>query len=270
MGLGLRLFFLSLSIIVVSAKAADCSGEWEVFSSKPYTQIALPDTNVNYWRYRFELPKTGSVVLKVTGRYPHSRYMNYNVYDQSTIDSAASLADAKIKADSENQNPFVAGTPRNVENRNYTLWVGPKEVLKSSEETQNVMHYPPAKVRLIRRNQAIELWYRIYLPDQNANDKGNVELPKIEALDGKTRQPIACPAKKSQVPPLWNAAKQIPPKGKNGELLFIASDGHGLYANGDNKYLTARFDFDAGPVAVIRFKAPGFPDTASGEGVFED
>src|SRR5688572_20110523 len=120
----MKLFILSLVILgFTPAFADDCSGNWERFSSEPYKGTFFPDTNTTYWRFRFEVPTERKTILKVTGQYPYSRYLNFTIYDQKTLNGFGALPDRAIQPDQGHENPFLEGVDRDTPNRNYTVYL---------------------------------------------------------------------------------------------------------------------------------------------------
>src|SRR5206468_1128001 len=59
---------------------------------------------------------------RIQGRFPHARYISYNVYDpaQRPLDA---LADSELRPDPGSSNPFLPGADRTVANRSYTAFV---------------------------------------------------------------------------------------------------------------------------------------------------
>lgn len=219
-----------------STTGGDCTAGWEQFSHKPYEQIALPDTNVRYWRYRY---KQGDrpVFLRVTGERAKARYMNFNLYDAQTQDSGASLPDVSIK-------PMAS---EGADARRYHVWVG-------TGAQQNALEIPAESSGIF------ELWYRIYVPE-GGDDKGGVPLPTIQAFaDQAGATPTACPEAAKVEPNILNALDAFPPENPLGTFWMYRVRATGLYANLDNVYLGSRARLVGGNVVIMRFKAPKTPD----------
>src|SRR3954452_22730549 len=82
--------------------------------------VAYPDEAAIYWSGRYQaVPGTR---IRITGRYPHARYMSFNVYDnaQRPLDA---LADVELVPDPGSSNPFVAHSTRNNPTRSYTAFI---------------------------------------------------------------------------------------------------------------------------------------------------
>src|SRR3954454_8292976 len=117
---------VSLMALCVFAPAAFAQGVDETCSlvltkTDPATvNVAYPDEAAIYWSGRYQaVPGTR---IRVTGRYPHARYMSFNVYDnaQRPLDA---LADVELAPDAGSVNPFAAGASRTVSRRDYTAFV---------------------------------------------------------------------------------------------------------------------------------------------------
>src|SRR4051794_34256004 len=88
--------------------------------------VAYPDDSAQYYSGAYQLaPGTH---IRIHGRFPHARYMSFNVYDaaQRPLDG---VADVNITPAPGSSNPFRFGAIRDVEtNRDYTVFIdtGPK------------------------------------------------------------------------------------------------------------------------------------------------
>src|SRR3954451_4605949 len=117
----------SLMALCVLAPAASAQGVDETCSlvltkTDPATvNVAYPDEAAIYWTARYQaVPGTR---IRITGRYPHARYMSFNVYDnaQRPLDA---LADVELAPDAGSANPFVAGASRGgAARRDYTAFI---------------------------------------------------------------------------------------------------------------------------------------------------
>lgn len=238
-----------------------CTSRWEVFSAKPYEQIALPDTSVRYWRFRYKIAGDQRYALRIKGRMPFARYMNFNIYDQKTQDSGGSLADRDIKMENGTPNPFQPGANLNSEERDYTVWLLPKG--QTTHGALNVIFAPQLKSEA--NEQALELWYRVYVPNPGTGDDGQDNLPELAAFDAVDGSPIPCPIKEASDPQVTNALSSVPPANPAGKTYMFRTRASGLYANLDNKYLATFMPVSPGDaVVLLRFKPPTFPNTEAG------
>ncbi len=235
-----------------------CSGAWSIFSWVPYQQSLFPDTNGRYFRYRYQLdPEQPALAFRIQGKYPHARYMNFNTYNQRTMDPTASMADIHIVPDLGSANPFLPGASRTARPRQYTVWAWPQGVTPP-HSLGNVLPLPRMSVKELPPLQ--EIWYRIYVPDQGSGDMGGESLPVIEAFDAATLQPAECPKLFGQIPEAWKALAEHPPLPlPSASLAFVRPRPHALYSNEDNLYLSS-YVFP-GQAAVVHFRPPTSPQT---------
>jgi|SRR5664279_1264689 len=87
---------------------ADASPPQDCFWSSVFDEengnLFFPDTAVNYYLGRVSLPPGGELLLR--GRFPHARYISFNLYDGAGRPTDA-LADSDIRPDRSSTNPFV-------------------------------------------------------------------------------------------------------------------------------------------------------------------
>ncbi|MBV9212579.1 MAG: hypothetical protein JOZ25_02925 [Actinobacteria bacterium] len=132
----------------------------------------LLDTNAVYWLVSYQaVPGTR---LRVTGEFPHSRYISYNLYDAAARPIDA-LSDIQIKPDHGSANPFLPGARRTVAHRRYTLFL---------EFTNRPKHPAPNTLyagtdSAGHPNLTGSFWYRVYVPDRGRNIEGGVPLPTV-------------------------------------------------------------------------------------------
>src|SRR3954462_13485018 len=82
--------------------------------------VAYPDEAAIYWSGRYQaVPGTR---IRITGKYPHGRYMSFNVYDNASRPLDA-LGDVEISPHAGSPNPFVAGASRGASKRDYTAFI---------------------------------------------------------------------------------------------------------------------------------------------------
>ncbi|NBX75821.1 MAG: hypothetical protein EBQ92_04650 [Proteobacteria bacterium] len=210
-----------------------CRSPWTEFSNEPGRFGAFPETHVSYFRFSFQVPSDKKVNLRIRGQIPKGRYATFNLYDQETRSSLGSIPDSLFPMDTPQlQNQASPGAP-------FTLWITPDKAL----------------------NHSYELWYRIYLPQEDI--QGGVNLPVIEAFDSESHLPTPCPLALESLPAPEGSLlgfSNLPPKPtEDGEIFFYASRGLGFYNNADNQYLVARLNFSQKKsFALFRFKSPSF------------
>lgn len=254
-----NLFLILTLLIPPKAFAQNCTEDWEIFSSKPYLEKAFPDTNVTYWRYRFEL-SSSTTGIRIHGKFPYSRYMNFNVYDQKTLDTVGSLPDRDILPDPGSLNPFIDGVERDTASRSYTVQIVPSH--SEPQTSLNTLFLP--------ENKFVEIWYRVYAPDQEKDENGGVALPTLESFDVDTGEPTACPKRKALSSTIFLAIGALPPGVNENRIEFYRPTPSGMYANKDNQYLAGFLENSQDWVSIVRFRVPTYSQTDSGGGTFND
>ena len=252
--------------------------------------VAYPDDSAQYYSGAYQLaPGTR---IRIHGRFPHARYMSFNVYDaaQRPLDG---LADINIAPDPGSSDPFRFGAFRNDEQqRDYTVFIdtGPKPAQRAPNTLYTGTGQNGAP------NTSGTFIYRIYIPDNGRDATGGVGLPTVtvEPADGSggeatspcanTDKPTVTglndavaqqalpdrPATSPSGPPKWrkfvNVASSVAigttgsPTVGPADLDQLGGSG-GFLSNLDNAYVSAFIDRSAGQVVVTRFRAPTFPDT---------
>ncbi|CAG4925105.1 hypothetical protein [Paraburkholderia gardini] len=136
----------------------------------------FPDTATTYIPTAFKLPPGAKLVIK--GKYPHMRHWNFNTYNPQGLPQDA-LSDIDINPDPGSSNPFRPGVPRDVETRNYTVYVvsGPAP----STRAPNTL-YTNADA-----GEEVFLWMRNFVPDHSIDYVGGVGVPQVQLqmADGK-------------------------------------------------------------------------------------
>ncbi len=216
----------------------------------------LPDSNVNYFLYSFSRTRGAKIGIRIKGRYGYARYMSYNVYDNNTINSVASMVDTKIVPDAGSQNPFLPTADFYAADRNYAVNIYPNTV--DSAMYSNALLYDDDI-------ENIGIILRYYLPVNNKY--AAVDLPEIEAFDIATGRRLPAP-----LPTNTNFQQQFQQKYQKISILlhlaglleapkdifFYKFSGVLLYPNLDNNYLFAPVTFNKNQVMMLRFKAPTF------------
>ncbi len=176
----IRLLFLSLlcGLMATAAPAVaqaqlDKTCELTFARLEPNTSnTLLLDTNAVYWLVSYQaVPGTR---LRVTGDFPHSRYISYNLYDAGAKPVDA-LSDIQIKPDRGSSNPFLAGARRNGKHRRYTAFV--EFAKRPKHPARNTLYGGTDSAG--HPNLAGSFWYRVYVPDRGRNIEGGVPLPRI-------------------------------------------------------------------------------------------
>lgn len=229
---------------------------WEKFPGQDLSTLALPDYNSNYFAYSFErtTDETRNIGLRITGEFPYARYMSFNVYDGDEGTSYGALTDFRISPLPNNVNPFVAGSKALAKNRSYSITVLPESGFVGGKENVITFNKKIKVLTVILRN---------YVPLGDAY--GGVALPKIEAFDPRTGQPVKLPPRynlKGSKSPEIMALRLAPVFGTatdDDTLRFYQVEGSGQFNNADNCYLICAVEQALGQVVLIRIKPPSFP-----------
>jgi hypothetical protein len=146
--------------------------------------IAFPDDSAQYWVGGYQaIPGTR---LRITGRFPHARYMSFNVYDLA-LRPLDAIADVEINPAPGATNPFAAGADRTAAKRDYTVFVdfGPKP----AKPAPNTIYTGTGQNGV--PNYTGTLIYRIYIPDRLTNEFGDTAIPTVELEPTSSTGPLA-------------------------------------------------------------------------------
>ena len=232
---------------------------WEEFPGKDIKTLALPDFYSNYFDYSFDRTtgKARYVGLRITGQFPYTRYMSFNVYDAEEGATYGALTDFKISPLPGNVNPFVAGSDAEAKNRMYTINVLPEGY--STDGLENVLPFDGQAIKVLT------VMLRYYVT-QKGGLTGNVPLPTIEAFDARTGRGVALPT----AYPLRGSMPKVVLRGRlapifrtalDDTLRFYKGSGSGQFGNADNMYLITAIKRGEGEVLLIRIMPPSYPST---------
>jgi len=259
-----RLAVLALCFVHSVTQAANCNGLWQKFDSNPYVANLFIDTSNTYWKLKFQVPAKGTTAFKVTGKFPFSRYLNFTVYDQQSMDATSAISDYGVQPDDGSFNPFWEGADLQLSDRNYTLYLVPSGTKSKFPFESNVLEYPKPTAG----TQYVEIWYRVYFPNRGSDANGNVPLPNLEAFDVKTLSATTCPSAGSVPPPTSLSMANLPPNPYAHTIYFYRAPGEAIYSDLDNHYLVSRLTHRKSDVYVFRFRAPSHSETYAGTGNF--
>ncbi|MDP9142398.1 MAG: hypothetical protein M3O62_16620 [Pseudomonadota bacterium] len=178
---------------VGSPTARDCF--WSITEEANYLNVFYLEKYANYWISALIIPPGGHI--RVTGEFPHSRYMSFNIYSP-TFKPLGVLADVDIQPDEGSINPFVSGADRNAATRNFSIQLLPQYPPEAGREANTLYNYlplsgisptieallPNALLGIPLPSNVAVLIYRVYVPDTSMNRSGGVDLPDIEIVDG--------------------------------------------------------------------------------------
>ncbi len=186
----------------------------------------------------------------------------------------AGLPDVHITPDPGSSNPFVSpDAPTDPAQRRYTVRVMPNASAAGERASNTLPSQRPGAEAEIGL-----LVYRLYVPNDPADLQGGMPLPELAMVDAAgNEQPIApCTAadQAAWTPVIEPFARAVvaaaPPVGLPSGTpapQFVPTAFRGLAPNPDNRYLAAKLDWVPGRVAVLRAKAPTFPNTRAGRPV---
>lgn len=255
---------------------------WPTLADKSVDNIAYPDTAATYWGLGYRLAEGETIEL--SGTFPDARYASFISY-RPTGGAIDTLTDRDITPDDGSTNPFAGGsgdTPHA-----YTITVRPDLGAGATgndlgadpatdEPTPDPVPLAEEVQARIRRDQLGSggddatigtILYRLYLPTDEDDRTGGAGLPEVAVVsaDG-TRTvvppcpaPTTSPAGKATVEHFGPATDRPAPPSP----IFVRPDGAQarLYPNPDNVYVATIVEHQPGRVAVVRGKAPTFPDT---------
>ncbi|MGW4481410.1 hypothetical protein [Rhodococcus triatomae] len=269
---------------VTAAPTASAAPElgcaWQFMSDATTLNVAFPDADATYWVLPYTLFEGDRITL--SGWYPNARYMSLNTYG-TDFDTVDTLRDNEITPDDGNANPFTdttaAALPSDRRRWHVTVTTGPADhgrneiaALPTGAGTQQL----PAGFLVIR----------VYVPDDASSPTGGVPLPQVSLTRGDrtvdvatcsapfdpaavTGGPLGSAAESAFDSLIASAAAAAFP-GNTPEATFVdPASTSGLFPNGDNKYVGAALSHQPGRVAVVRGRAPTFPDTRAGVPVTE-
>ncbi len=254
--------------------------------------FAFPDAGAVYWTAQIEMP-AGSV-LKLNGKFTHSRYQSLNSYGSDAAPTDA-LNDVSTRPAKGSRNPFLQGADRNARKRDYSVRILPLPAPADSADRRPNTLYAGVDGQAQQR-----LIYRVYLPDAGEDLTGGVGLPRpeLKLADGTTLTgAAACGAVQStkELLPLtllpeafYESLRDQPGKPETfpandppvfrsyystGFTISCAYQGNcggnpervgGQYSNIDNNYVSALVSRGFGDVLVLKGKLPRTPSTLDG------
>lgn len=220
------------------------------------TKVPFGDATGSYWQENFSEPVGASKELVVTGQFPHARYLSVYAYDHNGR-LRDGLSDQQIRPDPGSSNPFQPGANRNAEPRAFTLRI--KFSKRPATPEPNTLYLAKGRDRKLEG----AIVYRIYFPDQGADHLGNVSAPRLFAVDGGSS--AACSPDPGTLV-LRPGGFRAP--GSTSPISWLRFAIGAAVANPDQSYLAGTFDLGRyGPLLVIKFQRPTFPDTYRGAAI---
>lgn len=232
---------------------------WRFQSDGELLDVAFPDTNAAYWVLPYALGTSDTI--QVSGTFPSARYFSLSTYgtDLDTIDT---LRDEHIEPDADR-------TDTGALRWSATLVPGAADPARNQIQALRPGE-PPIGFLILR----------VYVPDDPASLTGGVPLPDVRYRLGSTTVPVppcdrpfapgnydgpVADAARAGIERTVGAAASDTVLGSSPEAMFVnPARTSGLFPNGDNKYIAARFTYAPGRAVVVRGRAPTFPDTRAG------
>jgi len=165
--------FDATAIDAMAKRSGIASCFWVGTISPDTFNILFPDTGSTYWASQVVLPAGSKLQLR--GKYPKARYISFNTYDGSgqPVDR---INDTQIKPEAGSVNPFGQGASRNLPNRSYQVQVVPRDIKAGTRVDDSTRE--PNTVFASEDGGAVQLLYRVYIPDTGNDARGGVSLPE--------------------------------------------------------------------------------------------
>jgi hypothetical protein len=291
---------------VSAAPTRDCF--WAARSDANAFNVLYPDRSATYWVAALAIPPGGE--LRLEGRYPHARYMSFNLYNPR-LEPIDALADVEIAPNPGSAQPFALNANRVAEPRDYAVRVvaglRPDDPAQRSPNT--LYSFLSAQDASQPSPVAIVI-YRVYVEDAGLDLSGGVGVPDVVltlASGQELRGTAACAALESlPLPNLTDALNalalpvdltpntgafhhlqwlkffDLPSSQANrfnatplgpplsGALGQSTANAGGFASNVHNNYVYAALSQTLGPVVAIAGRAPRTPRTRDSRAVMED
>ena len=154
---------------------------WPATVSPSTFNILIPDSGVVYWATQYRLPAGASLSLR--GQFPRVRHISLNTYDE-TGQPVDRINDLMMEPDAGSTNPFRPNARRDTPQRGYQVRLR-EAALSAGTRVDDATR--PANTLFAPVGAAVQLWYRVYVPDQGADARGSVSLPVpvLQLADGR-------------------------------------------------------------------------------------
>lgn len=221
------------------------------------TLLAFPDIFADYWEYTYSYKDNPNIGLRLTGKYPKSRFFNFTVYNDETQIDVSSIEDVNVQPDDSSINPYVKETADYGAN-GYTVYIIPKSTPSSMRTSmKNICEFPDTL-------NMVSVFMRLYLAKEYSSDEfGGVDMPAIQAFDVTTGKDVNFPKREKcniheslKLPEMDFSASTKP-------LPFMRAPLNLMYPNSPAEYLFTRINLKEGEVATFRFIPPTAPKNVS-------
>ena len=254
-----------------TTSAPPCSWPMKV-TGKGMSNVFFPDTDATYWVMPVDTTQWQSLTLQ--GKYTDSRFFSFTTYynlQHPSPNVVDDIIDIDISPDAGSTNPFqhpqitAPGIPRA-----YTITFD-----ANSSGTGNHVQWAAG--------QTTYVVYRIYVPDRGLKRRAGAPLPQLTLVDndGNQQELARCPAGNSELSSFITAVESsstAPPpmtcpasQPQSPQIAFTPNTGGGgIFGNPVTTYVAARnLCISSGQIAVLRGKAPDFPDTYNGSTIYQ-
>ena len=151
------------------------------------TLLAFPDIYADYWEYTYSYKDNPNIGLRLTGKFPKSRFFNFTVYNDETQIDVSSIEDVNIQPDDSSINPYVKETDDYGAN-GYTIYIIPANTPASARASMKNICEFPEDVNMV------SIFMRLYLAKQYSGDEyGGVDMPAIQAFNVTTGEEVDFP-----------------------------------------------------------------------------
>lgn len=221
------------------------------------TLLAFPDIFADYWEYTYSYKDNPNIGLRLTGKYPKSRFFNFTIYDDETQIDMSSIEDVNIQPDDSSINPYIKET-NDYGSNGYTIYIVPASTPANLRASmKNICEFPDTL-------NMVSVFMRLYLAKQYSGDEyGGVEMPAIQAFDVTTGKDVDFPKREKcniheslKMPPMDFSSDMKP-------LPFMRAPLNLMYPNSPAEYLFTRIKLNEGEVATFRFIPPTAPKSVS-------
>jgi len=216
----------------------------------------MGDTHAAYGIQAFL--NSGNRYYVVKGQFPKARFFSVETYEGRKNGDGKSLYDSKMAPDEGSVNPFLNGVSLSAKPRDYTIYIAP----------EGAPVLGPNQMSFSKKEKYISFYIRYYTPNLGIQVQLS-DLPQVEAYDLKTRRPAECapswPVENfTHYPQFLGKLSKKP----DGVFPFELAKWHKGSNSAVGKYAEGHSEMTFDEVALIRFKAPSFASTFSGEGNF--
>lgn len=206
---------------------------------------AYPDLFSKYWVYAFDAVKNQNSGLKLSGKYPKTRFFSFSVYNDLKGEVIDGLYDSEILPDKGSVNPYRV-TSQSEENT-FTIYL--------LKEGTDISLIPDAKGENIcwfsSEVECVSICLRHYL---GTDEFGGVALPLIEGIDLKTGKSVAAPEPVTSKATIMHQGNYAPlDTDELTEVPFLLAPRGEYFPNSSTDYLYCRTRIGTADVLTFSF-----------------